>query len=203
MKGLLIKDICVLKTQARLFIFLMLAFIIVDNDFTRGFAIMYASMLPITAIAYDDQAKWDYYAEMMPYSRMDLVLSKYLIGLGATAGAGILEAAAILVWGLIRHQSSDMLGSQLTVDLVLVCVGLLIMAVNLPVVFRMGSEKGRMVYLILTVVVACMVVASVQMDLPVWHLSARMYIIGFLCITILAQIVSVRLSAKFYTARRG
>ena len=41
---------------------------------------LYAAMMPISALAYDENCKWDQLAAMMPYSVRDIVLSKYLFG---------------------------------------------------------------------------------------------------------------------------
>lgn len=91
MKGLLIKDSYILMREAKVFLLIVVMFCIIRNGFTQGFAIMYASMLPFTALSYDEQAKWDYLAEMMPYRRRDLVLSKYIIGILATLIVGVLQ----------------------------------------------------------------------------------------------------------------
>lgn len=51
--------------------------------------VLFSVMIPMSAIAYDDKAKWDRYALTMPVSRRDLVISKYLLAL-AFAGLAVL-----------------------------------------------------------------------------------------------------------------
>ncbi|MEG2037837.1 MAG: ABC-2 transporter permease, partial [Ruthenibacterium sp.] len=62
MKGLLLKDFYVLWKQARVLLLLMLAFTVLPG--MSAFVILYAAMLPYTALAYDEQAKWDTLAAM-------------------------------------------------------------------------------------------------------------------------------------------
>ena len=200
MKGLLIKDFYILLREAKVFLLIVVVFCVIRNGFTQGFAIMYASMLPFTALSYDEQAKWDYLAEMMPYRRRDLVLSKYLIGFLATLAVGALQTIAVLVSQMISPDG--LLTDHLISILLYVCCGLLLMAVNLPILFKLGSEKGRMAYLIVTVVIAVGVVSSVTIDAPIWSLPPVVYPAVGVLLSVIGQMVSVPLSVKFYTARR-
>lgn len=200
MKGLLIKDCYVLFREARVFLLIVVIFCFIRNPCTQGFAIMYASMLPFTTMGYDEQSKWDYLAEMMPYSRRDMVLSKYIIGILATLAVAVLQTFSALV--LQVFSPDGLLNEHLSSIVIYICCGLLLMAVDLPVLFKLGSEKGRMVYLLITVLCAVGVVASVSTDFFLWHLPSAVYPIAGVLLVIIGQMVSVRLSVKFYTARR-
>ena len=58
MKGLMIKDCYVLVREAKIFMLIVIVFAVMQEPFPQGFAIMYASMLPTTALAFDEQSKW-------------------------------------------------------------------------------------------------------------------------------------------------
>ncbi|MEA4890523.1 MAG: ABC-2 transporter permease [Clostridiaceae bacterium] len=73
MKGLLLKDYYTLFKQAKIFILLILVFAVMPGESMTSFAVVYAAMLPITALAYDERAKWDSLAAMMPYSVRNIV----------------------------------------------------------------------------------------------------------------------------------
>ena len=88
MSALILKDFYVLWRQARYFLILILVFSAIPGSFNATFAVVYTSMLPYTAMAYDERSKWDQLAATMPYSQRDLVLSKYVFGWLA-AGAAV------------------------------------------------------------------------------------------------------------------
>ena len=85
MAGLLLKDCYNLKSQLKmlglfLILFLVLAISMKNSGFFAGIAMMLAVMMPVTALAYDERAKWDQFAVTMPVTRTQIVGSKYLLG---------------------------------------------------------------------------------------------------------------------------
>lgn len=57
--------------------------------------VMMAAGIPRVALAFDEQCKWDLLAGALPYTALQLVLSKYVLGLMATLSTVLL---AIAVW---------------------------------------------------------------------------------------------------------
>ena len=55
--------------------------------------VIYGSMIPYSAMAYDQQSRWNTFARMLPYREKDIVLSRYVLGWLCTAVGG----AAVLV----------------------------------------------------------------------------------------------------------
>ncbi|MEG0372022.1 MAG: ABC-2 transporter permease [Clostridium sp.] len=80
MSGLLIKDILVITKQLKIFLIIIPVMAITGGGSMDMLAILMSSVLPMTAIAYDERSKWNQIAVMMPYSRKDMVISKYLLG---------------------------------------------------------------------------------------------------------------------------
>ena len=90
MSALLLKDFDVMWKQTRVLLILILVFSCLPGAFYPTFAVVYAAILPYTAMAYDERSKWDQLAAMLPYSHRDIVLSKYCFGyLAIAAAAGI------------------------------------------------------------------------------------------------------------------
>ena len=81
MKGLLIKDWKTLLKQMKVMLVIVVVFVCIPGTYMAAFALFYAAMLPITALAYDERAKWDELAAMMPYTVKSIVGSKYVLGL--------------------------------------------------------------------------------------------------------------------------
>ena len=151
MKGLLLKDLYVLTRQMRIFLLMVLVFAVLPDLNTTVFAVVYAAMMPYTALAYDERSKWDQLAGTMPYAVRDIVLSKYVLGWLFMGAAGAVALAA----GAIERQFLDhTAGAPLAIALSF-CSGLIVMAITLPPMFRFGVERGRMALLFIIIAIVC------------------------------------------------
>ncbi len=197
MKGLLLKDFYTLVKQMKLFLLMLVCFSLIPNLSVTSFAIVYA------ALAYDERSKWDRLAAMMPYSLRSLVLSKYLLGYAAVGGAALLSAAAQAAVGAVKGQ--PFAPESMAVLLAAVCVGALLLAVDLPFVFRMGVEKGRFIFLILTVLTAVASMTLRDWLAPLIETAGLHRTAAALCIalfTVLANAVSAAVAVRQYARRR-
>lgn len=143
MKGLLCKDACTLVRQVGTMLALVVLFGCVQRGSMTAVAIFYASLLPMTALAYDERCKWDTMAAGMPYSDLALVGSKYVLGAVCVAGAMVVSLLAQLAFGSFCAEDA-----ATTLVIALLAFGLNV--IELPVMFRFGVEKGRLVFLLLT-----------------------------------------------------
>ncbi|MDD3165529.1 MAG: ABC-2 transporter permease [Oscillospiraceae bacterium] len=191
MKALVWKDIYVLTRQMRIFLLLLVVFAVMPGYSMTTFATVYAAMMPFTAIAYDERSKWDSLAAMMPYSVKQIVTSKYVLGYGFVAGAALISAIAkVFVRG------------GLILSLTSLCVGLLIMALVLPLVFRFGVEKGRMAFVLIVVVVAVGGASlATGVASAVSGTSALQLTWWLAMAAIVSNIGSIWLSVRFYSRR--
>jgi len=150
MKGLILKDLLNLKKQGKIFpliiVFYMILSVIVDEaTFFLGFVVLLCSMVPVTTLAYDEKSKWDKYALTMPVSRKDLVMSKYMLGLLCMLAGVFVTFLFHAVTALVKSQPLD---SYLLLTLaVLSSMGLLFLSLNLPLIYKFGTEKGRFIYI--------------------------------------------------------
>ena len=90
MQALLLKDLYTLKGQMKVFLFILIILALAFQAEAGVCAVFYATLLPVTSLAYDEQSKWPQLALMLPYSIKDLVVSKYLLGW--------LLAVAVALW---------------------------------------------------------------------------------------------------------
>lgn len=142
MKALLMKDCFVLWKQLRIFIVVMLVISVFNGAFGNIFIVIWAAMMPYTAMAYDERSKWDQLAAMMPYSVRDTVLSKYVLGWLCTGAAAL--------FSLVVQLAQAVLGSPLAAfspmdNLIGFCASLCVLSITLPMMFRFGVERGRLV----------------------------------------------------------
>lgn len=161
MKGLLLKDLLNLKQMARVWSLLLAVFIVIgfaqrSPAYVGGMLMMLTLLLPMNALAYDENAKWDRYALTMPFSRRDLVMSKYLLAVLGAAATSAITLLCGLVMGVSAAEALWMTGLFLA-------LGIGLSAVILPVLFRFGVQKGRMVMLL--IVLLPMALAALLPDL--------------------------------------
>ena len=198
MSALILKDYYVIFRQMRIFLLLVLVFSCIPGAFYSTFAVVYASMLPYTALAYDERSHWDQMAAMMPYSDRDLVLSKYVFGWLSTAAAA---AATFVLQTVLAAVWSGAEGPSVPVILLSVCVAVCILDITLPMMFRFGVEKARLaMFLIIFLVCAGAGAISVidqsggpDFGFQMWAPPA---------VAVVMTAVSVPLSVRFYGRRR-
>lgn len=203
MKGLLRKDFYTLTRQLKLYLVLVAVFACMPAYSMSAFAIVYAAMLPFTALAYDERAGWDVLAATMPLSRRQLVGSKYVLGLIACAAALLLSVAAEGIWALVDASHSLREGVEGLVTIAF--LGPLMMSLTLPLMYRFGVEKGRLVFL--GVVALFVVGGGLLMDvLPKGMTGTEMGWGTFLLVayggTALIGVGSLLLSERLYRAGR-
>lgn len=149
MKALLLKDFYMTARYCRSYLIIIAVFTAVsvlspENLFLSAYICLITGMLPITLMAYDERSRWTEYSGALPYSKAELVASKYLMGI-------LVQMAAVLVSLLIKIAvrgfggiSDDLLIYAYSISVTLVMVGVI-----LPFMFRFGVEKGRIAYYIL------------------------------------------------------
>lgn len=148
MKGLLRKDLYMAVKSCRLQFVVILIFAVCfiqsESIFLLFYPIVMAGIIPINLIAYDEKSRWDVYARVFPYSVKDLVSVKYvvtLLFLGISMVV-ILIAQGIGMWKsrTVHWQSVGMMAAALATT------GLFSPCIMLPAVFKVGVEKGRVIY---------------------------------------------------------
>lgn len=195
MKALILKDVYVLWKQMRIFLLVILVMAAINSAFNSVFLIVWCSMLPYTAIAYDERSHWDQFAAMMPYRRKDIVLSKYVLGWLCMAASAVV---CFVMQTLIGLYSSHV--TSIPTLLVSLCLGVICMDVTMPMIFRFGVERGRMVFML--VIFGTAIVAGIAMDVVVTlpNLSIPFFWGILIAAAAVLTVVSVSLSMKLYKA---
>lgn len=145
-RGLLLKDIFELWAQCRVqlvltCVYLLLPLFIKGIGLFASVGMMLLAMIPIYALGYDERCRWERYALAMPVRKSDLFWSRFLLGVIAIALGAAVQALAALLAG-----RGELL-SSLAVTAPSAVVYLLI---TLPLMMKLGVEKGRFLLLLLT-----------------------------------------------------
>lgn len=158
MKGLLYKDVVVLKKQ----ISTLLVFVVVYGSFcvtgVFDFSIIGALIavfgltIPMSSVALDDIAHWDRYAAATPAGRKGIVAGKYLFTLLVILVSSLVGTVAMVLLslaGLTDTPPDELVGISLSCG----TVTLLLDAILLPFLLKYGAEKARIVSMITFVLI--------------------------------------------------
>lgn len=206
MKGLLLKDLYMMKKYCKAYLLITVVFIAVsfassENLFFVFYPCLLCGMIPVNLLGYDERSRWLQYSETMPYTKSQIVSGKYLIGLGT-------QVAVLLITGIaqaIRMSVSGafVLGEYLVLMMLLLIMTLLASSITLPFMFKLGVEKGRMAYYIMIGVVCAGSIISSNLLLA--GIQTEMKLNGILPIICLFGIgiyaLSWYLSIVFYKKR--
>ena len=190
MKGLLLKDLINLKSTARLFLAFLALFVVLilaTGDFgsyTLSIVVL-SAMLPFTTVALDERAKWERTALSSPVKRSTLVLAKYVLGLGLL----IVALCTGLALGLLAGQTLAELLPQL---FLLGISGMAMLCIMLPLMFRFGAEKAR---ILLMLVMAAGFAASFALNTPGIALPGQSALMDYAVILFASAIAILVLSA--------
>jgi len=156
MKGLLLKDFYMAVKYCRIFLFVILIFSAVSfsdkgMSFFSTFPVLMAGMLPVTLLSYDEKEKWHIYSGTFPYSRAQIVSSKYVFGLLVTLAALAFSAAVLAVR---LNLSGSFKGIEFLSSVAgMFIAGLIGSALVLPFIFKLGAEKGRIMYFVVIIAI--------------------------------------------------
>lgn len=158
MTGLIVKDFFVLKKTMLLYLMIELVLLAaaIFNPGMMTFSVLYflilAMMLPITALAYDERAGWNRYALTLPLSRKHLVLVKYLLGLILLGASILLSLLLIGGYGMMTGFSAFGAKDFAMLLSASAAAGCLFLSVLMPIMFRFGTEKGRIVMVLMILI---------------------------------------------------
>ena len=146
MIGLVWKDLLVAKKTIRayllflLFYFGMAAAGMFSITFVTSFLSVLVMLLPMSAFAYDEQARWDRYAMSLPLGRRAVVGARYLFSLMLALFA---SACGLLTCVLLFVLEKGELIENLSTVLSSLGIGIWLAAILLPLCYKLGPERAR------------------------------------------------------------
>lgn len=153
MKGLLLKDFYTTVKYCKAYFLIVAVFLVIslfstDNSlFVTIYPTLIAGILPVTLLSYDERDKWTQYCGVLPYTRKDFVSSKYLTGLFFGVAS---IAVSVIAYGVRTVMSGSFSPFKLlALTAVLFIMGLAMPSLLLPFVFKLGAEKGRLVFYVM------------------------------------------------------
>ena len=203
MKGLLLKDWYQVRTNMKT-MYLTVAFVLViwvlstssAYVFPVSYAAIFLGILPVNLLTYDQSVGWVEYGRTLPVSKKTLVAEKYLIGLFCAAAAVVIGGLFVTVISLRTGTTPDKDALSLLAGSV--CAILLINGIMLPLYYRFGAEKARMLYMLMFAGMgAALGGGTVLMD-AVPEPDAAIAIVGVLAAVLVLYALSWRVSVAWY-----
>lgn len=152
MTGLILKDLLNLKKYMKqlgivLIVFIFIAINLKSPSYVIFMMILITSMMIVTSMAYDESTKWDKYALTMPITKKDLVKSKYALLVILALSGGIIS----LILGFVISKLTDVSNYKeiLLTSFGVTLASLVLFSILLPIIFKMGTEKARIIMLII------------------------------------------------------
>ena len=141
MKGIVVKDLLTLKSSMKTVVLIVVLFGVMGaksgSAYMSTFASVYAAILPMTCMAFDERSRFNRYAVIMPVNLRDIVLSKYVVGL-------ILAVAATVVATAMTALSGGSIGETVAAS---IAIPMVYHSILLPLMFKFGVEKSRIIIL--------------------------------------------------------
>lgn len=157
MKGLMLKEFYMAWKYCRLLLVITLVFLGMamlpssENLFLLVYPSALACFIPVTLLSYDSQSKWDVYFDTLPTSRAQYVSAKYLIGL--IYGEFVLGLTALTQLLAMKLNAEGDLNQLWSLLCAIQFLAIMPPALCLPLIFKWGVEKGRIVFLVMIGVV--------------------------------------------------
>ncbi len=203
MKGLILKDFYMIKKYLKFYLLMVITFSIAyaagtDSTFFLIYPTVLSGVLINTLLSYDESFGFMQYADSFPISRKTFVHAKYALALIIICVMFVINAVSVSL-NRIVNGIFDLQELMSTLSL-LVMTNVLGFAVMVPLTFRYGNEKGRLVFIVTIGLLSAifMGVYTAESFIPANN--------GTVCTTLILAsavifIISMHISVKFYEKR--
>lgn len=208
MIGLILKDFYTLRQYCKTMLFMLVFFALIslglDNPatFFEGFIIIMSMMMSIYSFSYDNLAKWDRFGLSLPVTRKEVVASKYILSLLLCLIGLLLSFLISSVMLYIKPVDGFGLTDHLISIAGISAVVIIFFSLLLPLIFKFGVEKSRLLLIAILAVPTSALIALGQLGIS---LPSDEFFLSVLktmpFLVIVLYILSYLLSVKIYTAK--
>lgn len=200
MKGLLVKDLRLMKVQKNFFVFIVVIVIGMmasydDFTFIIGFATFILSLFTISTISYDEFDNGNAFLFTLPISRSGYVVEKYCLALILGGSTWLLTLILAIACGTLRDivfVFDIMIGAMMILPIMFV-----IQAMMLPFQFKFGSEKARIAlfgaYGVLALIMIGVVKVAEMFSIDILGLIDSLSMINFMGLIMILIVASLLL----------
>lgn len=159
MKGLLLKDIYTLNATLKIYAVMTIAYRVIGVT-TENMSFLYiafvlaSTVVPMSAVAYDERCTWGRYSSILPVSRTQLAISKYILGLVCLVFCVLSAFVAFL------FSDSMVFAEFLATAVSTTGIAIIYMSLAIPVMYKLGAEKSRMLIFVILLVPAGLILGT-------------------------------------------
>ncbi len=152
MNGMVRKELYLFRVIGKSYLLVLGIFIILtltglyQASFAGSMIVLLLTMAPVTTCSYDELAGWDKFAAATPAGRAGIVKGKYIFALIMAVLSLVLILAVNGALILLGRGESEIGTLSQTVGLI--SFGLLILSILLPLTFRFGAQKSRVLMIL-------------------------------------------------------
>lgn len=202
MKALLLKDFYMIRKYCKIYLFIFfiflgaVAFLDEYNLFMLLYPALFAGMIPANLMAYDEKSEWTVYEHVFPYTKGKIVSEKYVLCILLTMMLVVLSVVAFGINGILHGRME----AKEIVDACVMIPGIAFLPPTfmLPLIYKMGAEKGRIFYVAGVMIIMMLLAQSSETGLMEWmqgfplmeHIQC-LFIVGAGILFILSWMLSI------------
>lgn len=204
-KGILIKDISIIKSQLLIVIGIIIFYIAAtalskDTAYVASFAgsynVVLMTMLPVTLLGYDEKNKWGRYSAAMPVSRKANVVSKFVVMLG-------MSAINAVVLGIVFYITGR--GDMVTFIIAILGASLFTGSLVTVLAYKFGSNNARFIFIGVLLIAFIFIAYSARYNFALigngisFDIGGiKMIALGFFAFSVLVSLACMMASIRIY-----
>lgn len=204
-KGILIKDISIIKSQLLIVIGIIIFYIAAtalskDTAYVASFAgsynVVLMTMLPVTLLGYDEKNKWGRYSAAMPVSRKANVVSKFVVMLG-------MSAINAVVLGIVFYITGR--GDMVTFIIAILGASLFTGSLVTVLAYKFGSNNARFIFIAVLLIAFIFIAYSAKYNFALigngisFDIGGiKMIALGFFAFSVLVSLACMMASIRIY-----
>lgn len=157
-----------------------------------GMSTMLVSMMPITVMVYElEESRMMKIISTMAVSKKEIVLSKYIL-------TNVLSLLCLFINFIFLVISTKQILLSLFSSLAIFFLGVIVIEIMLPLIFKYGVEKGRTLLLVIIMVLGSIVTLLLKIGINVTPNLITIIVIAVPTIYILMNFISYFISLKIF-----
>lgn len=195
MTGILLKDIYNIRKQILWYlaitaVFFVLSVALKNLAFVSSMILFVTLSVPMTAVAYEERENWQKFLVASGTDVRIIVLEKYLLGAIFYAFGAIIYLMAVLLSGDGAFSWNEYV--------IPIAMSVVAMSGMLPLIFKFGVEKGRVMIVVIVVVTVLIWVGLLTLIDKMTAVSVPIVVTLSVAIAIAALLVSYFVSVHIY-----
>ena len=192
MKGLIIKDFCIMSLQKR-FVLLMLVAGVFLYKISPYTAILYMSFIfasiAIGTISYDQYENGMLYLLSTPVKKKESVIEKFIVSLIMTVIGWTVSFLICLIMMIIQNEFSI---EFLIISITMLPIAYMVSSLQIPIKLKFEAEKSKIATMITTIFLVSLftVIPLINMNISIVFLGILMMVLIVLFYRISIQIIS-------------